>query len=87
MAGIGAGHLRKSQQFRQFFSGFLALISHPTLRFDLSGLSRIVGGRLVNILGLISGHEVAGGGSSRPVKVRPRETNRGERDAGERREK
>ena len=64
------------------------MISPPTLRFDLQGLSRIEGGRLVKILGPVLCLEVAGGESSRPAKVMPRE--RGisgrERRGGEERE-
>ena len=49
------------------------MISPPTLRFDLQGLSRIEGGRLVKILGPVLCPEVAGGVRFRPVKWRPRE--------------
>ena len=72
VAEIVAGVLRKSRQFWQFFSGFLALKSPPTLRFDLGGLSRIVSGRLVNVLGLVLCLEVAGIVKSRPAKWRLR---------------
>ena len=63
------------------------MISPPTLRFDLQGLSRIEGGRLVKILGPVLCPEVAGGVRFRPVNWRPRErAARRERRGGEERE-
>ena len=48
------------------------MFSPPTLRFDPQGLSRIVGGRLVNDLRPVLGREVAGIGSSGRLKVAAR---------------
>ena len=51
------------------FRDFWVVFSPPTLRFDPQGLSRIVGGSLVNDLGPVWWPEVAGGASSRPENL------------------